>query len=232
MSRYCREQKLKLNYGIIYKITCLINGKVYIGQTITTLEERWRGHQYKEGCRHLHNAIIKYGKDNFKVEEIERVPIDDLDKREIYWIAYYNSTDRTVGYNILKGGKLGRLQMYKLTPEQIKELIKLDSENVPHTKIAKIFNIERKTVTTILRRETNFTTKYKTLKQRTDLEEVKNYLFKYNPTAKEVKNKFGFSQSTLFKFTKSIGYKFLNYQQRRKEYNISKSAQQPITKVG
>lgn len=122
--------------------------------------------------------------------------------------------------------------MYKLTSKQIKELIELDSKNVPHTKIAKMFNIERKTVTTILRRETNFTTKYKTLKQRTDLEEVKNYLFKYNPTADEVKKKFEFSQSTLFKFTKSIGYKFLTYQQRRKEYNISTSAQQPMNKVG
>lgn len=37
----------------------------------------------------------------------------------------------------------------------------------------------------------------------------------------------------MFKFTKSIGYKFPTYQQRRRgEYNISKSAQQPIAKVG
>lgn len=233
MNEYCREQRLKPQEGIIYKITNLINNKVYIGQTERTLKERWKQHRYSKGCKYLHNAILKYGVENFKIEEIERVPIKDLDEREIYWISFYNSTDRTVGYNILKGGKLGRLQMYKLSPGDIKKVIELDNQNVPHTKIAKIFNIERKTVTFILRRETDYTTKYKTLKQRTDLKEIEDYLRKYNPTAKEVKEKFGFSQSTLFKFTKSIGYKFLNYQERRREeYNISKSAQQPMTKVG
>lgn len=233
MSRYCREQKLKPQYGIIYKVTNLVNNKIYIGQTERTLKERWKQHKYKEGCRYLHNAILKYGANNFKIEEIEKVPIEDLDEREIYWIAYYNSTDRTIGYNILKGGKLGRMQMYKLSPEDTKKLIELDKQNVPHTKIAEMFNIERKTVTFILRRETNYTTKFKTLKQRTDLKEVEEYLRKYNPTSKEAMKMFHFSPVTLFKFTKSIGYKFPTYQQRRRgEYNISKSAQQPTAKVG
>lgn len=233
MNEYCREQRLNPRLGIIYKITNLVNNKVYIGQTERTLNIRWKQHRYCKGCKYLHNAILKYGVENFKVEEIERVPIKDLNEREIYWIASYNSTDRTVGYNILKGGKLGRLQMYKLSPEDIKKVIELDKQNVPHTKIAKMFDIERKTVTFVLRRETNYTTKYKTLKQRTDLEEVEAYLRKFNPTAKEVKEKFGFSQSTLFKFTKSIGYKFLTYQERRREeYNISTSAQQPTKKAG
>ena len=80
MSRYCREQKLKPQYGIIYKVTNLVNNKIYIGQTERTLKERWEQHKYKEGCRHLHNAILKYGAYNFKIEEIENVPIEDLDE--------------------------------------------------------------------------------------------------------------------------------------------------------
>jgi predicted GIY-YIG superfamily endonuclease len=30
--------------GLIYKITNQINGKIYIGQTISTLSKRWREH--------------------------------------------------------------------------------------------------------------------------------------------------------------------------------------------
>ena len=33
--------------GYIYKITNNINGKVYIGKTTKTVEERWKGHLKK-----------------------------------------------------------------------------------------------------------------------------------------------------------------------------------------
>ena len=39
-----------------------------------------------------------------------------------------------------------------------------------------MFVINRKTVTFILRRETNYTSKYKSLKQRNDLDEIKKFL--------------------------------------------------------
>ena len=32
----------------IYKITNLVNNKVYIGQTITGINARWKGHLYKK----------------------------------------------------------------------------------------------------------------------------------------------------------------------------------------
>lgn len=32
----------------------------------------------------------------------------ELDERERYWIAYYNSTDKRYGYNIESGGSLGK----------------------------------------------------------------------------------------------------------------------------
>lgn len=217
---------MKLNYGYIYKITNLINNKIYIGQTICSLKRRFNNHVCKKGCVYLYSAIQKYGKENFKIEEIEYIPKDQLDNREIYWISYYNSTDKKVGYNLLPGGKLGRKEIYKLTKEQTKEIIALNKANVPHTKIGEMFNINRKTVTFILRRETDYTSKYKSLKERNDLEEIKLYL-KTNPTVKEVENKFKIGRSTLFKLTKQWGYKFLNYQERirNKEYNSSKSVQ-------
>lgn len=42
----------------IYLITCLVSGKVYVGQTINDLKTRFRQHCGKNtGCVHLSNAI-------------------------------------------------------------------------------------------------------------------------------------------------------------------------------
>ena len=224
---------MKLIFGYIYKITNLVNNKIYIGQTIHTLKYRFNQHINQNKCTKLHNAIVKYGKENFIIEEIEKVPQSLLDEREIYWIDFYASTDRIVGYNILKGGKLGPLGKYKLTSEQIKEIVKLDSEKVSHIEIGKMFGINRKTVTFILRRELDYIPKRIKLEDRTDLEDIKKFLYENNPTSKEVKEKFGIGQSNLFRYTKSIGYKFLTYRERQKlEYNSPTSVRTLPSNVG
>lgn len=59
--------------GYIYKITCLLTGKLYIGQTLRTIEKRWKRHirDSKKGSDHkFHRAIRKYGEENFLVEEL------------------------------------------------------------------------------------------------------------------------------------------------------------------
>jgi hypothetical protein len=90
----------------IYKITNKINGKVYIGQTYSSLENRWHTHKNAwKGHRHcqaLYDAFDKYGIDNFQIEEIEKCDITDLNDREIYWIEQYNSYEN--GYNLTRGG--------------------------------------------------------------------------------------------------------------------------------
>lgn len=102
---------------IIYKATNLINNKIYIGQTGSKLEERANGHfreARSEKARgvttvHFHNAIMKYGFENFKWEIIDRADTDeDLNNKEIFWIAFYNSRDKSIGYNEAEGGKSGR----------------------------------------------------------------------------------------------------------------------------
>lgn len=207
---------MKLNYGIIYKITNKINNKVYIGQTINTLKQRFKGHIYKKGCVYLHNAIVKYGVNNFSIEELEKVERKYLNEREIYWISFYKSNKKEYGYNILSGGNNGRKGLYKLTKVEIDELIKMDQQGISHTEIAQKFNINRKTVTFILKRESDYTSKYTKLKDRKDLNEIADYIINNNPTAKQVREKFRISQATLFKFTKSRNIHFKTHNERVK----------------
>lgn len=93
-------------YGYIYKTTNLVNGKIYIGQKHSSvfLEE-----QYLGSSRRLRESIKHYGKENFKVELLEEIETKELmDEREIYWIKYYNSTNKEIGYNISEGGNVNR----------------------------------------------------------------------------------------------------------------------------
>jgi group I intron endonuclease len=95
-----------MDHGFIYKITNLVNGKIYIGQTVQTIERRWlSGHcAASKKPTLLQRAIKKYGKDSFSVEIVEIQPLSLLDVREIYWIAHYNSSDTGIGYNLTSGG--------------------------------------------------------------------------------------------------------------------------------
>ena len=90
---------------IIYKITNRVNGKVYIGQTIRSLEHRWSQHcSNSSGCIYIHRAINKYGKENFTVEQIDVASdSEELNKKEQYWIAHYDSI-APKGYNMTTGG--------------------------------------------------------------------------------------------------------------------------------
>ena len=94
--------------GFIYKIINKINNKIYIGQTCRDLQTRWREHKSRATCEYssyLYNAMTKYGAENFIIEPIEEVQTDLLDEKEIYWIAFYDSNNSKVGYNLTMGGQ-------------------------------------------------------------------------------------------------------------------------------
>lgn len=94
----------------IYKITNKVNGKVYIGKTMYSIQKRWKEHlkaAKRSNCekRPLYDAINKYGAENFKIEQIEQIEEcsnDILNERERYWIEYYGSFKN--GYNATIGG--------------------------------------------------------------------------------------------------------------------------------
>ena len=94
-----------MRLGYIYKITNDVNDKIYIGQTSRDIDTRFDEHCAEtRGHSKLHNAIQKYGWTHFQIEEIEQVPLNQLDEREIYWINFFDSTNDEKGYNISLGG--------------------------------------------------------------------------------------------------------------------------------
>ena len=51
----------------------------------------------------MHDDIKTYGKENFTFEIIEECSKEELNEKEIYWIAFYN-TYQGFGYNQNSGG--------------------------------------------------------------------------------------------------------------------------------
>lgn len=95
-----------LNNFLIYKITNLINKKIYIGRTIQLLKDRWSKHvsdsKNKNAKMAISHAIAKYGAQNFSIELIEKcASLDEMKRRESFYISSLNSMDRNVGYNLI-----------------------------------------------------------------------------------------------------------------------------------
>lgn len=103
-----KVKDLQSNMMGIYKIT-FPNKKIYIGLSID-IKRRMQEHNSSSSKRTpCDNAINKYG----KVTEIEILEfINDkalLGEREQYWIKFYNSNDKSIGYNLTIGGETSQL---------------------------------------------------------------------------------------------------------------------------
>src|ERR1039458_2806773 len=82
-----------------------MNDKQYVGQTIGTLEQRWKEHTGSNTNSFLHKAIRKYGKDNFLVEKIHECGTkEEMDFVEMFYIALL-ITKAPNGYNLTDGGE-------------------------------------------------------------------------------------------------------------------------------
>lgn len=118
---YTKEELLDLatKEMIVYKITNLVNGKIYIGQTTRTFNKRYGGagigaervlryfevNKDSKKNEHLNNALIKYGANNFKIEIICQCnTVEELNEKEKYYIDLYEARDYKKGYNCEEGG--------------------------------------------------------------------------------------------------------------------------------
>lgn len=132
--------------GIIYKVTNKVNGKSYIGQTRYTLEFRWRQHLHKKDKTYFHNAIRKYGAENFSAEILEECPYSNLNEREIFYIAKYETFKK--GYNLTIGGDGSRRLLLDNSYDEIKELY---LSGFSSNKIATLYNVDKVSIVKILK---------------------------------------------------------------------------------
>lgn len=114
-------------YGRIYKIINLLTNKIYIGQTIKSIQQRFHAHinESKKLKTYLHKAMNKYGVENFTVEEIDiAYSLDELNQKEYNWIIKENCLIPN-GYNMKDGGFGAKMT------DEVKQKISLANKNKP-----------------------------------------------------------------------------------------------------
>jgi len=113
----------------IYKITNNLNGKVYIGSSVSILNRIAKHKQLlldnKHFNKHLQSSFNMHGANNFSFDILEKLDVIDKDllkEREEYNILFFKSNEKDFGYNsrIICDTNLGK----KYTEEQIENLRK------------------------------------------------------------------------------------------------------------
>ena len=117
-----------MDLGCIYLITCLVNGKMYVGQhNKTTIDERWRAHKQRAAKDvpefQLHQAMKKHGIENFTIDILCIVPHIDLNKNEIYFADLLDTyVWNKQGYNsVLCGGGGGGREITEETRQRLRD---------------------------------------------------------------------------------------------------------------
>lgn len=107
----------------IYSVRNTVNNKRYIGQTFSLSQRKYQ--HFSEGKKGssdhpLYRSMQKHGIENFVFEVIEECIDDSINEREIYWIAYFDSTNRNNGYNLSRGGE----EIKEVTRRKLSEALK------------------------------------------------------------------------------------------------------------
>lgn len=109
----------------IYKVTYIPENKVvYVGQSID-VKDRFRQHKYSYNNpnelgykSHFYRTLRKYGFENFHFELIEECLAEQLDEKEIYWIAQFDTFKHRC--NSTERGQ--HMAAKNLTEEELKDL--------------------------------------------------------------------------------------------------------------
>jgi hypothetical protein len=139
--------------GFIYKITCSVTKKSYIGQTANKINERFTEHKkaanrekkrqieeesgnetaklqkrYNTGSRLLIDAMIEYGNNTFSIEKVGEFNDNELNEKEIFYIKEFDTQDPN-GYNILKGGGVKDRENVKKAQSEIQSAKRAEDFN-------------------------------------------------------------------------------------------------------
>lgn len=126
----------------IYEIKNRVNGKRYIGSS-NNITRRWRQHRHcLRNNRHrndyLQKAYNKYGEENFTFSVVVETPVDGMLQAEADQIALY---EWNMLYNLEREPSRPN-QGYKLSDEQIEEIVRLyTEEKLSASAIAKRYDV-------------------------------------------------------------------------------------------
>lgn len=131
----------------IYKITSPSN-RVYIGQS-TQIDYRWSQYKYynykKDGNLLLYRSLKKYGIENHIFEILEECENNQLDEREVFWVAHYKCNFKRYpinkGLNLTDGGNKPPVLFGRVKSQ--KELDNISSKNINHFASKRIKNIHQ-----------------------------------------------------------------------------------------
>ena len=134
----------------IYKITDLLDGKVYVGQTRLLIEKRFL--QHAKSDTPLGKAMRDCGLENFAIEIIEECKtLEQARRQEKFWIKALDCKVPN-GYNRSNGGEYGRVKnerLHLILQQKIQERFL----NLPYMSpisgerdLCKEFNVSRPTI--------------------------------------------------------------------------------------
>lgn len=120
-------------FGEIYLVTNNITGKQYVGQTRTHREnhkkyrpfgylKRFDDHCSNAKCKskgkltYFHNALRKYGIENFEIQLVVRCKLESLDDVETHYVKRFGTLYPN-GYNLTTGGKKPYINLRTITPD-------------------------------------------------------------------------------------------------------------------
>jgi len=151
--------------GVIYKIENMVNGRVYIGQTVRDYKTRIKEHKYKlkngtHHNKHLQNAYRKYGFENLQFALLETCVLDEIDNKEKEWILKYK--EKSISYNLEDGGhhskKLSKQTIEKISKQHYKPVVLLNTlEEFSSMKEASVkYGVCNSGITSSCRKERDF----------------------------------------------------------------------------
>ena len=139
----------------IYKIENLINGKVYIGQSVH-IERRWQEHCMDSAQSIISSAIRKYGVENFSFEVLKECTVEELDELEKAYIKEYGSLV-PFGYNIDSGGSSNHTSFVVYDSVEFQQIIdEIKNSNLTFEQIGEKHGLCRRTITRINKGQVHF----------------------------------------------------------------------------
>lgn len=113
----------------IYVIRNTVNGKVYIGkskniynrigQHVRDLDRKSK----KSENQHFVNAWHFYGKNSFVYSVLEYVNVSFLSERELYWMDFFKSYEKSSGYNLRRDSS-GKVLTHESTRKKISDRLR------------------------------------------------------------------------------------------------------------